>query len=1034
MLEPVQTGRRFRIAHFLLLFACALLSTVTVAQEPTSYEIGIAGYSFDPASTAFLSDPERISAAELETYEAEGNHYLVQLHQPIEPSLAERLRENYGLSLSEYIPERAYLEYLEPGVVDGLRADDAVRAVVPFEPRFKLSPNIGSMKSRAQSTERAAGVFVRLILFRRSEPGQVVEALRNLGATEIETSDERNAGGDYNIQFVLPDRAALDDVARLGGVRWIEEVPESDDDNGNTAGTMQSGAPANTPIWDIGIHGEGQTISVMEGGGANINHCMFNDPVNPVGPTHRKIGRVEAMTNGHAHFVAGIAAGDDINNLGTGANRGNAWAARLNFVRGRTSLNMFTQLGISALNGSFIHTNSWHGVNVNAMNQATYDLTSSQVDNFIWNNEEHVVLGSMGNIGEEQGPPGTAKNAIGINAGTTFPNTQNVGDGNAGPTAGGRRKPDVVTPGCNITSATFGAGCGMNTRGCATSWATPAAAAASTLIRQYYADGYYPGGDANPANVPPRISAALVKATLVNSARNMTGIAGYPSNMEGWGLVQLDNTLYFNGDDHLLRIAEFFNANGLTTGGSRNHSIEVGDNATPLVVTLAWSDPPAAAGAANPAVNNLNLRVISPDGTQTFRGNVFAGGVSTTGGAADTLNNVEQVFINDPALGQWTIAVDAQAVNVGAPGQGYAVVARAARAPLIPEIQLPGDVHFDATCAGSSASESLSVCNGGNATLEVSGISSSDPQFSVTTPSGGYPVNIGAGACFPFQVNFSPAGAGPQSATLDIQSNDPDTPLAQVMAHGEGTVADIQATGSTAYGFVSAWSSGERDLAVCNVGSCPLQVTAASVDCPDFTVDDGALPTTLDAAACMDLTTRFTPTVPGPHQCTLTVNSDDPDTPALTRELTARTPPAFSIHSGISDPHGGLGSTQDDGATLNLDFVHDVSDHVAWDLRLGVSELDGLGSNPDMDILTFLGNARYTFNPADPVRLFINGGGGLYHFDPGDTELGLNLGLGLRIPLSPRFSLEATYNYHNALTASPDLEFDRLQAGLLISF
>ena len=75
-------------------------------------------------------------------------------------------------------------------------------------------------------------------------------------------------------------------------------------------------------------------------------------------------------------------------------------------------------------------------------------------------------------------------------------------------------------------------------------------------------------------------------------------------------------------------------------------------------------------------INDLNLEVVDPNGT-TFLGNDFANGTSTTGGAADSLNNVEMVLVNAPAAGDWTIRVRGTAVNVGNPGQGYAVVASA---------------------------------------------------------------------------------------------------------------------------------------------------------------------------------------------------------------------------------------------------------------------------------------------------------------------------------------------------------------------
>lgn len=1019
--------------------ALLFLAAGQVALAQAGYEISIAGYTFDPLRVESAA-PEslRMSRQERAAFEESPNYFLVQFRQRLDPQSKERLQAQYGLRLQEYIPELAYLERLEPDVRTRLSRDEAVRAIVPFEPAYRISPHIGASEFRSEE-RRSMPPSARLllaVLFRDAEVGEVTESLSRLGATEIEVNDPREYGGTARIQFVLPAIESVRDVARLPGVRWIEEAAEYDEDNGNTAGTMQSGTPGTTPVWDVGLHGEGQTISVMEGSGADPNHCMFQDLVNPVGATHRKIQANFGSGGGHATFVSGIAVGDDLNNPGTGANRGNAWAARLVNVQAGSALNAFTQLTTSAAAGPtvFVHTNSWHGINVNASNQAIYDQISSDVDTFIWNNEDHVVLGSMGNNGEEQGPPGTAKNAIGINAGTTFPNIMNVGDGNPGPTAGGRRKPDVVTPGCNIQSARSGTTCTINQWGvCATSWATPAAAAASAMIRQYYVDGYYPSGAANPADsFAP--SGALVKATLVNGTINMTGIAGYPSNLEGWGLVRLDNALYFQDDPHALQVWDTRNSNGLITGGSRTQTVNVTSSDSPLRVTLVWSDPPAAAGASNPAVNNLDLRVVSPGGTQTFLGNVFAGGVSVTGGVADTLNNVEQVVVNTPALGAWTIIVDATAVNVGNPGQGSAVVATAGVAEAVPQIQIPGPIDFGDVCVGSSKTATLSVCNMGTADLLVDPITSSNPAFSVATPSGGYPMTIAPGVCFPFQLSVSPTAPGPASTVLSLPTNDPISPVTQVQASVTGTVADIRVNGSTDFGTVSAWSSGEQTLEVCNVGGCPLNVSSATIGCPDFTIVSNPFPAAIDPGACLDLTIGFTPTVPGPKTCQLNVASDDPDSPVVSRTLTARTPPSFSLHAGVVDPTGTLSNTVKTGTTVNLDYIHPVGPHLSWDVRLGVSRFDGKAGMDDLDVWTLSANARHTFNPTAPVGVFVNGGLGLYHFNPGDSEAGLNVGLGLSIPTSPRYAFELTYNYHSAFTASPSLEYHQVQAGFRVSF
>lgn len=143
---------------------------------------------------------------------------------------------------------------------------------------------------------------------------------------------------------------------------------------------------------------------------------------------------------------------------------------------------------------------------------------------------------------------------------------------------------------------------------------------------------------------------------------------------------------------------------------------------------------------------------------------------------------------------------------------------------------------------------------------------------------------------------------------------------------------------------------------------------------------------------------------------------------------------AFSLHAGQAEAEGSLSSVASDGPTLNLDLVRQISTHWAWDVRLGMAQLDGQPGLPDIDVLKFGANLRYTFNPGAPVRLFVNGGPHVYDFDPGSTEGGANLGLGLRVPAGPTMAIEATYNYHWAVTASPSLELSEIQVGLLVSF
>lgn len=997
--------------------------------------IQLRSMTFDPVERP----PQMAESLRFEPSER-SDWWIVQFQRPLSREERAALGEDFGLNLNDFVPNLAYVERLDSDTLERLRQHPLVRATVAYQPAFKLSPTIGRVEFRSQERLEAPGLLLRAVLFPGVDPGPTAEALRAMdGVTEVEVIELPDMGelaGEMalssRVHFRVPSRDRLSAVARLHDVRWIETVAERDEDNGNTAGTMQSGTPGDEPVWDRGIHGEGQIIGVIDSGPVDIDHCMFEDPVdNTPQPTHRKVLEVRGGgVSGHATFVAGIALGDDFNNAGTGANRGNAWAARL--VSGRNSEPMLNALAENRNDGAVIHTNSWHDNTDGAGRPALYNQTAREADLFTWFFEDHLVFGSMGNNGEEQGPPGTAKNAVGINASRRDPNENTVGDGNPGPTADGRRKPDVVTPGCRIRSAAVNTACTINLSNvCATSWATPAAAAAATLIRQYYAEGWYPTGTAQPANAR-NPTGSLVKATLLNGTLDMTGHAGYPGNTEGWGLVRLDDVLFFPGDIRSLRAWDRRHAaGGLATGEFEAFAIDVATSAEPLKVTLVWADPPGAAGAAVPMVNDLDLTVIAPDGT-TFRGNVFAGGVSVPGGAPDQLNNVERVVVPAPAIGTWTLRVAAPAVNVGLPGQGFAVVATAAMAA--PDIQVPGDLLLARTCVGDTGAGTVEVCNTGKGDLVVESIASSNPRFAVPAPSSGFPVTISPDFCFPFTVTFDPLAAADQAAILTVANNDPETPSVMVDVAAVGSEQDVQVGGSTEYGVTSAWGSAERDVEVCNVGHCDLAVTGAMTDCPDFTLTGNPAPVTLSSSSCATLTVAFTPVLPGLKSCQLTVDSDDPDSPAVVRPLRARTPPQLSIHGGWADAHGALGMVAKDGSAFHLDFVYPVSTQLAYDLRLGIARLDGQPGFGDTDVWSLGANAKFTFNPAAPVRVFVNGGPKAYHFDPGDLEAGLNVGLGLGFPAGSRFAIELTYNYEWALTANPDLEFSELEAGLLVSF
>ena len=86
---------------------------------------------------------------------------------------------------------------------------------------------------------------------------------------------------------------------------------------------------------------------------------------------------------------------------------------------------------------------------------------------------------------------------------------------------------------------------------------------------------------------------------------------------------------------------------------------------------LVWSDERGSPFSNTQLVNNLDIEVTTPSG-EVYLGNDFANGRSTTGGSADTINNVEVVLVDNAELGVWTVKVK-DAYHGGSKAQPFAI-------------------------------------------------------------------------------------------------------------------------------------------------------------------------------------------------------------------------------------------------------------------------------------------------------------------------------------------------------------------------
>ncbi len=620
--------------------------------------------------------PEPFDPAEVESAAAGGvQATVVQFAAlPSEPDVA-RLKAAYGLRLDRFIPNLAYLERLDAATADRVRADFLVRSVVAFPPAAKLSPALPA----------TGPLDLTVIVFADADVAAVTAALTALGAHAMQVLDDREFGGQLHLRLTLDDPAGVAGAAAIGDVIWIEPAPVFTDFNVAAAQTNQSGDPNRGPVWDQRITGKNQVIGIIDTAFIDMNHGFFADVApNKPGPGHRKVLRAfneDLGASDHFMQVAGIAVGDALNNLGKDDHRGAAYDAKIvcrsrgdmdtgKLNTGALVFSLQTLLERSRDVGATIHNLSWGS-------GTGYDTAARNVDAFTFDHEEQLVVAAGENSGKGpvNQPPGTAFNTILVAAAQAAPNHGSIGSGVPGPTDDGRRKPDLTAVGCGIITAAnpktppktlpfYDTGLVP----CGTSFATPHVSAAAALVRQYFTDGFYPKGKPQPdkALVP---TGALVKAALLNSTVDMDGVPGYPSDAEGWGRIQLDRTLFFEGGKRRLIVWDVPRSAGLRMAETRPFQFFVANESEPLKITFVWTNRPASPQTRpdaqqqprKPAVDPIRFEVEDSSGN-LYLGNDFDvdNGVSkqakvSPGLPPDTVNNVQMVVVKQPVAGTWTI-------------------------------------------------------------------------------------------------------------------------------------------------------------------------------------------------------------------------------------------------------------------------------------------------------------------------------------------------------------------------------------------
>ncbi|HSB81402.1 MAG TPA: choice-of-anchor D domain-containing protein, partial [Candidatus Methylomirabilis sp.] len=130
---------------------------------------------------------------------------------------------------------------------------------------------------------------------------------------------------------------------------------------------------------------------------------------------------------------------------------------------------------------------------------------------------------------------------------------------------------------------------------------------------------------------------------------------------------------------------------------------------------------------------------------------------------------------NDPAAPSVTLAISGTG-NLGQPPPNPQ-----------PGIELdPASLDFGTVATGGSVSRTLKITNTGAASLDVTSIALCSGTSTEFTWSPSAPLTIAAGAELVLTVTYAPVDVGTDTGCLEVASNDPVTPAAQVNLTGTG--------------------------------------------------------------------------------------------------------------------------------------------------------------------------------------------------------------------------------------------------------
>lgn len=698
---------RLFITRCLTILCFVLSSVVLFGQQKADYQINLHSGKFVPEQNIKSIDKNPAVLAESRF----NNKYYVAIQFTTLPSDNDKKAlQQAGIQLMDYLPSNAYLAAVEKNFHVAVLSAVPARAVFQLKGAHKTVPSFMQGKFPDYAVKAAGTVDLTITTYEQFSIEQVNPSLRAAGA---EILGEAPLFKNFTVRIA---RHKFTNLLNLPFISWVEAI-----DPPNKAENLLGRTLHRVNVLNDGVRN-------LKGSGVNIGIWDENAvaPHFDFSPLASRLFIQEPGTpSSHSTHCGGTIAGGGLINPKA---RGMAPKSKLYSWNFNGNIQTEQAAGIPAF-GLSVSSHSYGSTQTCGVTGAgvAYSSTSRNTDLNLNNFPNHLHVHSAGNSQTAcaggwstiTGSGKTSKNNILVANISTAEAIS--GTSSFGPVADGRVKPEISSFGTNVLSTypnnQYGTISG-------TSMATPGVAGSVALLVERYRQL---NGNTEP-------SSALIKNTILNTAKDL-GNTG-PDYKFGFGRL---NALA------AVRILEQnrYAVSTIATGAGNDVTINVPAGTAKLRVMLTWNDPAALANANPALVNNLDLKVINGATTSLpwILDPLNPGNAATRG--TDNVSNIEQVEIDNPAAGSYTLRVEGTAVPSGP--QQYALT-WSVDAPYVEVIYPNGGESFAPGVAetitwdnaGISGTQTVeySLDNGANWNVISSTVAAAVTRLAWTPPAG----------------------------------------------------------------------------------------------------------------------------------------------------------------------------------------------------------------------------------------------------------------------------------------------------------